>query len=265
MTLAGEGLQHQDGNSHVLALTVPNLVAYDPAYAYELAVIIEDGIRRMMTAGEDVFYYLTVMNESYPQPAMHEGARAGILKGAHRLPSARDGHRPQVRLLGSGAILNEAVHAAEMLAERFDVAAEVWSVTSYKQLQRDAMAACRHNRLQPDAAPQTAWVQDCFDDGPPLVAATDYVQALPAAIAPFVNVPLNTLGTDGYGRSDGREALRDFFEVDRRHIALAALQTLAAQDAGRRKDLAAAVDRLDIDPDQQPDRKSTRLNSSHYS
>ena len=223
-TLAGEGLQHQDGNSHLLALTVPNLEAYDPTYAYEVAVIIQDGIRRMYENGEDIFYYITLMNENYAQPAMPEGVRDGILKGLYPVLSCEDA---QVNLLGSGAILPRAIEAAAILRDKFGVRAGVWSATSYKALYRDACSVDRWNRNHPSEEARRPFVAECLSDAAiPAVAATDYVRAVPECIAQWVPGSLVTLGTDGFGRSDGREALRDFFEIDAPHIAYAAICAL---------------------------------------
>ncbi len=245
-TLAGEGLQHQDGNSHLLAFTVPNLRAYDPAYAYELAVILEDGIRRMLTDGEDVFYYLTLMNENYAQPAMPEGARDDILRGLYRLdPAPGDG--PAVRLLGSGSILNEVREARRLLGE-LGVAAEVWSATSYKELYRDATAVQRWNDRHADQPARVCHAARCLGaGGGPVIAASDYVKAVPATIAPWVPATFVPLGTDGFGRSDGRPALRDFFEVDARHIALSALAALARESAIPRELVGQAMRRWELD------------------
>ncbi|MFO7903335.1 MAG: pyruvate dehydrogenase (acetyl-transferring), homodimeric type, partial [Pirellulaceae bacterium] len=251
-TLAGEGLQHQDGHSHLLALPVPNLLAYDPAYAYEVAVIIGDGIRRMYEAGEDVFYYLTLLNENYPQPPMPEDAREGILKGMYRLRrSDLSEDRPHVRLLGSGSILNESLKAAELLEEQYEVGADVWSVTSYKQLHRDAEEVARWNLLHGDQPPRIPYVSECLPaGGGPCIAASDYVKALPAVISRWVPHPFAILGTDGFGRSDGREALRDFFEVDAAHIALAAISTLAAEGQLEQETAARAAGELGVDCDK---------------
>jgi pyruvate dehydrogenase E1 component len=253
-TLAGEGLQHQDGHSHVTALSVPNLRAYDPAYAYEIAVIVQDGITRMLEGDEDVFYYMTVANENYLQPKMPEGAREGILRGLYRLRAATNGERgTPVRLLGSGAILNEVVKAQEMLADRFGIPAEVWSVTSYKLLREDALACERFNRLHPGAEPRRSWIEGCFGgpggarDGV-FVAASDYLKALPDSIARWLPGRLESLGTEGYGRSDGRAALRDFFEVDARYVALAALHALAARGELEPGRVERAIEELEIDP-----------------
>ncbi|MBN1919019.1 MAG: pyruvate dehydrogenase (acetyl-transferring), homodimeric type [Verrucomicrobia bacterium] len=251
-TLAGEGLQHQDGNSHLLALTVPNLLAYDPAYAYEIAVIVQEGIRRMYERGEDVFYYLTVMNENYPQPAMPDGVREGILRGMYRFRAAPNPDAPRkAQLLGSGAILNEALKAQEILAERYGVAADVWSVTSYKELHREALDAERWNRLHPAAAPRVPYVTQCLADAPgPFVCASDYVKAVPDTICRWMPRKIVALGTDGFGRSDGRDALRDFFEVDARHIALAALTELARAGELDAALVEQAVKDFDIDPEK---------------
>ena len=251
-TLAGEGLQHQDGHSHLLAMPTPNLLAYDPAYAYELAVIISDGLHRMYEAGEDVFYYITVMNENYAQPEMPEHAREGILKGMYRLrvSDAAEG-RPRVRLLGSGSILNETLKAADLLEERYNVAADVWSVTSYKQLHREAEDVARWNLLHPGEPSRTPYVSECLGDvSGPCIAASDYVKAVPAVIARWIRGPFIVLGTDGFGRSDGREALREFFEVDAAHIAFAAVSALAGQGKIDKNDAARAAGELGVDCDK---------------
>ncbi|HEV2176142.1 MAG TPA: pyruvate dehydrogenase (acetyl-transferring), homodimeric type [Terriglobia bacterium] len=257
-TLAGEGLQHQDGNSHLLAYTVPNLLAYDPAYAYEIAVIIEDGIRRMYQQGESVFYYLTLMNEPYAQPPMPEGARDGILKGMYRFKASANqkeqkGHKakPRAQLLGSGTILNQALAAQQILEEKYGVAADVWSVTSYKQLYRDGHDTERWNMLHPGEPPRQPYVSSCLADAPGvLVAASDYVKALPDSIARWAPRPLVSLGADGFGRSDGRRALRDFFEVDARFITLAALAALARDKQIEPDVVAQAMKEMEIDPEK---------------
>jgi pyruvate dehydrogenase E1 component len=227
-TLAGEGLQHQDGNSHVLALPVPNLRAYDPAFAYELAVIIQDGIRRMYKEGESIFYYITVMNEPYAMPEMPGDVREGILKGMYRYRAASNpDSKLRAQLFGSGAILNEALRAQEILAEKYGVAADVWSVTSYKALYSDGIETDRWNRLHPGEKARVPYVTECLADAPGvLVAATDYLKTLPSMISQWVPRRMATLGTDGFGRSEGRASLRYFFEVDSRFIALAALNEL---------------------------------------
>ncbi len=227
-TLAGEGLQHQDGNSHVLALPVPNLRAYDPAFAYELAVIIQDGIRRMYKEGESIFYYITVMNEPYAMPEMPGDVREGILKGMYRYRAASNSDaKLRAQLFGSGAILNEALRAQGILAEKYGVAADVWSVTSYKALYSDGIETDRWNRLHPGEKARVPYVTECLADAPGvLVAATDYLKTLPSMISQWVPRRMATLGTDGFGRSEGRASLRDFFEVDSRFIVLATLNEL---------------------------------------
>ncbi len=220
-TLAGEGLQHQDGNSHLTALTLPNLVAYDPATAYELAAIIKDGIRRMYVDNEQVFYYISVMNENVAQPAAPEGCEEGILKGMYMFQGSE---KAQAQILGSGPILNEAVKAAELLKEQFGVETNVWSVTSYKNLLNDALDAERSTRLGDEKKP---YIFQCLENETgPVIAASDYVKALPASVAKWVPGDFTVLGTDGFGRSDGREALREFFEVDARWIAHTVLTAL---------------------------------------
>jgi pyruvate dehydrogenase E1 component len=226
-TLAGEGLQHQDGNSHVYSLCYPNCISYDPAYAYELAVIIQDGIRRMYRDGESVFYYLTVMNEQYAMPEMPEGSREGILKGMYRLkPASKPDAKLRAQLFGSGAILNEVVRAQEML-EKYGVSADVWSVTSYQELYRDAHACERWNMLHPGEKPRVPYVTQCMEKAPGVfVAASDYLKVLPDAIDQWMPRKIRSLGTDGFGRSEDRQSLRDFFEVDARFVVLATLSEL---------------------------------------
>src|SRR6187401_1592380 len=231
-TLAGEGLQHQDGHSHLLSLAVPNLVSYDPAYGFEIAVIIEDGIRRMYKDGESIFYYITVMNEQYEMPAMPEGAREGILKGMYRFKAsqkdtAKKKAKAQAQLLGSGAILNEVLKAQKILEADYDVAADVWSVTSYQELYRDGHAVERWNRLHPTAKPRTPWVTQCLaaTEGV-LISASDYVKAMADGIDRWTPRRLTALGTDGFGRSEGRSSLRDHLEVDAKHIVQATLHEL---------------------------------------
>jgi pyruvate dehydrogenase E1 component len=244
-TLNGEGLQHEDGHSHLLASAIPNCRAYDPAFAYEVAVIVQDGLRRLLEEQQDAFYYLTVMNENYGQPAMPEGAEEGILRGLHRI--AAGAGAPAVRLLGSGTILREVIAAAELL-EGFGVDAEVWSVTSFSELARDGIEADRASRLHPTAPPRGSYVQDCLGaSGVPVIAATDYVRSVPEQIRPWVGGPYSTLGTDGFGRSDYRRVLRRFFEVDRHHVTVAALHAL-----GRSADAQRAIDDYDIDPEVAP-------------
>ncbi len=251
-TLAGEGLQHQDGHSHLFSLAVPNLHSYDPAFAYEIAVIIEDGIRRMYKDGESVFYYITVMNEQYEMLPMPEGARDGILKGVYRLRrSSIKKPKGRAQLLGSGAILLEVLKAQEILAEKYGVSADVWSVTSYQELYRDGHAAERWNRLHPTEPARVPYVTQCFaDTDGVIVAASDYVKALPDAIDRWLPRTLTSLGTDGFGRSEGRSALRDFFEVDARFIVLATLGALAREGALDTKVVQQAITDLGINPEK---------------
>ncbi len=227
-TLAGEGLQHQDGNSHVLSLPVPNLLAYDPAFAYEIAVIIQDGIRRMYKENESIFYYITVMNEPYLMPSMPEGSREGILKGMYCFRPAEDKKsKLRAQLFGSGAILREALQAQEILRDKFGVEADVWSVTSYKQLYNDGLDTDRWNMLHPAEKPRVPYVTQCLADAPGvLVAASDYLKALPNMVSKWMPRRLVCLGTDGFGRSESRASLRNFFEVDARFITLATLVEL---------------------------------------
>jgi pyruvate dehydrogenase E1 component len=249
-TLAGEGLQHQDGHSQLVATTVPNCIAYDPAWAYELAVIVQDGLRRMYAEQENVFYYVTCMNENYVHPAMPEGAAEGILKGMYLL---RRGGRGKVRvnLLGSGTILREVLAAAELLEQEFGVPADVFSVTSFSELRREAIDAERWNLLHPAEPARTPYVRQCLEghEGP-FVAATDYMRAVPDQVRQWVPGRYHVLGTDGYGRSDSRAALRGFFEVDRRWVALAALKALADEGMLDVATVAGAIERFGIDPDK---------------
>jgi pyruvate dehydrogenase E1 component len=251
-TLSGEGLQHQDGNSHILALPVPNLRAYDPAYAYEIAVIIQDGIRRMYKEGESCFYYVTVMNEPYAMPAMPAGAKEGILKGMYRFrPAANKKAKLRAQLFGSGAILNEVLRAQEILDQRYGVAADVWSVTSYKALYNDGNETERWNRLHPKEKPRVPYVTQCLADAPGvLVAATDYLKTLPNMISKWVPRRMATLGTDGFGRSEGRASLRDFFEVDAKFIALATLHELASDGKMETSMVEKAIQELGANPDK---------------
>ncbi|HEV8383224.1 MAG TPA: pyruvate dehydrogenase (acetyl-transferring), homodimeric type [Candidatus Acidoferrales bacterium] len=250
-TLAGEGLQHQDGNSHVLALPIPNLRAYDPAFAYEIAVIVDDGIRRMYKDGESIFYYITVMNEPYAMPAMPKGAREGILRGMYRYqPSENKKAKLRAQLFGSGAILREAIQAQTLL-EKFGVAADVWSVTSYKELYRDALDAERWNRLHPAEKPRMPYVSQCLADAPGVfVAASDYLKSLPAMVSRWFPRPPALLGTDGFGRSENRAALRDFFEVDARHIAYAALVELLREKKIEASVVKKAMQEWKINPEK---------------
>ena len=249
-TLAGEGLQHQDGHSHVLASAVPNLATYDPAWAYELAVIIREGIRRMYENRESIFYYVTVTNENYPMPAMPNSVREGILKGMYKFKgSDRTDLKLRAHLFGSGAILNEALNAQETLEEQYGVAADVWSVTSYKQLRRDALDVERWNMLHPEETPRVPYIGQCLaEEQGVFVAASDYMKMLPDSVSRWFPRPLMSLGTDGFGRSESRSELRDFFEVDARFITVAALAALAKQNSIGVDVVKKAMKDLAIDP-----------------
>ncbi|HTC64028.1 MAG TPA: pyruvate dehydrogenase (acetyl-transferring), homodimeric type [Candidatus Saccharimonadales bacterium] len=250
-TLAGEGLQHQDGNSHILALPIPTMRAYDPAFAYEIAVIIQDGIRRMYKDGENIFYYITVMNEAYPMPPMPAGVEDGILKGMYKYRASEKKTKLRAQLFGSGAILREALKAQEILAEKYGVSADVWSVTSYKALYMDGIDTDRRNLLHSDEKPQVPYVTQCLanTDGV-LVAASDYIKALPSLISQWTPRRLAVLGTDGFGRSEGREALRDFFEVDARFITLTTLYELFREGKIEGAVIQKAIKDLDIKLDK---------------
>jgi pyruvate dehydrogenase E1 component len=252
-TLNGEGLQHQDGHSHLVAASIPNCRAYDPTFAYEVAVIVQDGLRRMCVEQEDTYTYLTVMNENYGHPAMPEGAEEGILRGMHPIGSRAPDAKHRVRLLGSGAILQEVVHAADLLAEEHGVGADVWSVTSFTELRRDGLTQERWNLHHPLEEPRRAYVEERLADGSgPVVAATDYLRSFAEQIRPWVPGRYATLGTDGFGRSDTRAALRRFFEVDRHHIVVAALKALADEGAIRPAVVRAAMRSYGIEPDTEP-------------
>ncbi len=249
-TLNGEGLQHEDGHSQLFATAIPNCVSYDPTYSYEVATIVGDGLRRMLHEQEDVYYYLTLLNENYRHPAMPDGSAEGILRGLYRLPAATDG-KTQVQLLGSGAILREAIAAAELLRDDFGVTAGVWSAPSFTLLARDGLDVERWNLLHPQDEPRRPYVATSLDGhAGPIVAASDYVKNFVEQIRPFVGRPLHALGTDGYGRSDTRKKLRAFFEVDRRYIALAALYELAAQGSIGRERIVEAIAKYEIDPNK---------------
>jgi len=252
-TLAGEGLQHQDGHSHVIASTIPNCVAYDPAYAYELAVIIHDGLRRMHVEQENIFYYLTVMNENYVQPPMpdHEGVREAILRGMHRVQIAKPDAKFSIQLLGSGAILREVLGAAALLESDFEIASDVWSVTSFNELRRDGLDAERWNRLHPEDEPRSNYVSECLDsERGPVIAATDYMKLHAEQIRNYVPTDYHVLGTDGFGRSDSRSRLRYFFEVNQYYVAVAALSALADQQAIPRSWVTDAMNKYGVDPEK---------------
>jgi pyruvate dehydrogenase E1 component len=261
-TLNGEGLQHEDGHSHLMSATIPNCVSYDPTFSFEVAVIVADGLRRMYAEQEDVFYYLTVMNENYSHPAMPEGredeVREGILAGMYlfrdgQVPSKGRKAAPRVQLLGSGTILREVIAAADLLEQDFGVAADVWSAPSFTELGRDGIAADRWNMLHPTEERRQSFVERSLTGRPdgPVVAATDYMRAYADQIRPYVGQRRYTvLGTDGFGRSDYRRALRRHFEVDRHHVALAALTALAADGLVPASAAADAISRYGIDADK---------------
>jgi pyruvate dehydrogenase E1 component len=251
-TLNGEGLQHEDGQSHVLALPVPTCQSYDPAFAYELAVIVEDGIKRMYADREDIWYYLTVMNEQYEHPPMPEGAKDGILKGMYVCrPSSNPKAKLRAQIFGSGTILTEALKAQQILEEQYNVGADVWSVTSYVNLYRDGQACERWNRLHPGDKPKVPYVTQATKDAPGVfVAASDYLKVLPNAIDQWLPKKLQALGTDGFGRSDTRAALRDFFEVDARFIVLSTLYALLQEKEIEPGVVARAIKDLGINPEK---------------
>ncbi|MGZ9130312.1 MAG: transketolase-like TK C-terminal-containing protein, partial [Candidatus Binatia bacterium] len=250
-TLNGEGLQHQDGHSHLLASTIPTLLTYDAAFAYEIAVIVKDGMRRLYAEGEESFYYLTLYNESYEMPAMPEGVEEGILKGLYKVKPATQGKKYKAHLFGSGPILREALRAQVVLAEQFDVSADVWSATSYKLLRGDALRTKRWNMLHPTAVPKKSYLESILEkeDGV-FIAVSDYMKMVPDQIAPWIPGGLTTLGTDGFGRSDTRANLRRFFEVDAELTTLATLYALHQKEAFPARVVEAAIRKLGIDPEK---------------
>jgi pyruvate dehydrogenase E1 component len=253
-TLAGEGLQHDDGHSHILASTVPVVRAYDPAFAYELATIVRDGIRRMYTDGEDVFYYVTVYNENYAQAPKPEGADEGIVKGIYRFAAAPDIAEPmgRVRLVGSGSILQQVLAARDELATR-GIAAEVYSATSFQQLRHEALLADRWNQLHPDKPARVPYVEQVLgQEGGPIIVATDWMKQLPDMVGRWMKAPYVVLGTDGYGRSDTRENLRAWFGIDTPHIVAAAYTGLVQCGELDPKAAAKAIRELGLDP-ESPD------------
>lgn len=252
-TLSGEGLQHQDGNSHLVASTVPNCRAYDPAFAGELAVIMDHGMRRMLEQQQDEFYYITAMNENYPQADLPDGVEAGVIKGMYRFSSnTAESARPMLRLLGSGTILLEVIAASELLTNDWKVTAGVFSVTSFTELAREARGVERWNRLHPTETARTAHVSDLLAGDEPVIAATDYVRAVPQLVSSYIEAPYVALGTDGFGRSDNRVALRRFFEVDRHAIVVAALASLAQQGKIKAEVVQKAIAQYGIDSESSP-------------
>jgi pyruvate dehydrogenase E1 component len=252
-TLNGEGLQHEDGHSHVLASTIPNCVSYDPAFAYEVVVIVRDGIRRMMQEQEDVYYYITLMNENYPHPDMPAGAEAGIVKGMYLLNEGDKGKGPRIQLMGSGTILREVMAAAELLKKDFKVDADLWSVTSFNELRRDGMSTERYNLLHPTKPRRKSYVEATLEGyAGPAVAATDYMRIYADQIRNQIPRRYVTLGTDGFGRSDYRVKLRKFFEVNRYYVAVAALKALADEGEIKADIVSEAIKKYGLDT-ERPD------------
>ncbi|HFF3680345.1 TPA: pyruvate dehydrogenase (acetyl-transferring), homodimeric type, partial [Legionella pneumophila] len=250
-TLAGEGLQHQDGHSHVLASTIPNCISYDPTYAYELAVIVQNGLYRMYEKQDNVFYYITIMNENYSHPDMPEGVEEGIIKGMYLLKENKKKSKNHVQLMGCGTILREVIKAAEMLEEDFSITSDIWSVTSFNELRKEGLAVERYNNMHPKNKPQQSYVTSQLKERPgPVIATTDYMRIYADQIRPFVPNRYITLGTDGYGRSDTRTQLRHFFEVDAKFIVLTALNALVAEGTLDKTKVVDAMKRYNINPDK---------------
>ncbi len=252
-TLNGEGLQHEDGHSHVLASTIPNCVAYDPTFAYEVVVIIRDGMRRMLREQEDIYYYLTLMNENYPHPAMPEGAEAGIVKGMYLFQEGDQSPGPRVQLFGCGTILREVIAAAELLRNDFKIAADLWSVTSFTELRRDGLSAERWNLLHPTQPPRKSYIETCLEGhAGPVVASTDYMRSFADQVRAYIPRRYVTLGNDGFGRSDYRVQLRRFFEVNRYYVVVAALKALADEGQIKAEQVEEAIRKYGLDP-ERPD------------
>jgi pyruvate dehydrogenase E1 component len=255
-TLSGEGLQHQDGHSHLLSYPYANICAYDTAFAYEVGIVVRDGIRRMYEEQEDVLFYLTVGNENYAQPELpddrFEEIQQGVVRGIYQFRTAQVGKgKLRVQLLGSGALLNDVIRAQKILGEEYGVAAEIWSVTSYKELYRDALDAARWSVRHPLEEPRIPYVAQTLSNcSGPFVAVSDYVKALPESISRWIPGALISLGTDGFGRSDSRRELRDFFEVDYRHVVMASLAGLAREGKIDRKTVESAMRKMEIDPEK---------------
>ena len=251
-TLNGEGLQHQDGHSHILSSTVPNCVSYDPTYAYELAVIVHRGLVDMYIEKLPRYYYITVMNENYAQPEMPAGVEEGILKGMYLLQkNSTKSSKKVVQLLGSGTILRESIAAAELLKKDFGVSADIWSVTSFNELRREGLSVHRWNMLHPEEAPKKSYVEECLDGSKgSVIAATDYMKSYADQVREFNPRTYTVLGTDGFGRSDTRARLRNFFEVDRYYIAMAAISSLAQDNVVEASQVKKAMTKYGIDPDK---------------
>ena len=250
-TLNGEGLQHQDGHSLLIASTIPSLLAYDPAFGFEVATIIADGLHRMYEKGEDLFYYLTLYNEKYPMPPMPEGCREGILKGLYKFRAAPEKTKLRAQIFGSGPIINQALRAQTILAEQYGVAADVWSATNYKWLRTDALEARRWNMLHPTEKPKKSYLETLLEgEQGPFIAVSDNMKIVPDQIAPWVPGGLMTLGTDGFGRSDTRANLRRFFEVDAELTVIATLYALAEKGALEKKIVEQAIKDLNVAPEK---------------
>ena len=252
-TLNGEGLQHEDGHSHLISATIPNCISYDPTFSYELAVIIQDGLRRMYEKQEDVYYYITVMNENYEHPAMPDGVEDAIMKGMYRFKQGQAGSKvaPRVQLLGSGTILREVIAAADLLVNDFGVVADVWSVPSFTELRREAIEVERWNTLHPTETPRKSHVETCLGEPEgPVIAATDYMRLMADQIRAWVPRRYRVLGTDGFGRSDYRKKLRHFFEVDRHWVTVAALKALADEGTIQASVVADAIKKYGLDPEK---------------
>ena len=253
-TLAGEGLQHQDGHSHLMASTIPNCISYDPTYHYELAVIFREGLRRMHEKKENIFYYITTMNENYPHPAIpkNKECEEGILKGMYKIKEFNKHKKTKIQFLGSGTILREMIAGAEILQKEYQIDSEIWSVTSFNELRRDGMETERYNLLNPDKNQKISYVEKCLGktEGP-ILAASDYMRANSDQIRPYVNKSFYSLGTDGFGRSDTRKNLRNFFEVDKEHIVAYGLSVLSKEQLIASKYAADAIKKYKINPDKK--------------
>jgi pyruvate dehydrogenase E1 component len=250
-TLAGEGLQHQDGHSHILASAIPNCVSYDPTFSYELAIILREGLRRMHDKQENVFYYITVMNENYKHPQIPKDCEKGILKGMYLFKEFNNKGKTKIQLLGSGTILREMISAAEILSKEYNIDSDIWSVTSFNELRKDGMAIERKNLLNPGEKPEKSYVEKCLGKREGIIiAASDYIRTYADQIRPYLSKPFYSLGTDGYGRSDGRKKLRSFFEVDKEHIVAYTLSALAKEQLISSKYAEKAIKKYNIDKDK---------------
>ena len=250
-TLAGEGLQHQDGHSHLLSSTIPNCVSYDPTFAYELAVIFREGLKRMHEKKENIFYYITTMNENYSHPEMPKNSEEGILKGMYKIKEFSKYKKTKIQLLGSGTILREMMAAAEMLQNEYQIDSEVWSVTSFSELRKNGMEVERYNLLHPEKSKKKSYVEECLGKSEgPILAASDYMRLNSDQIRPYINKSYYSLGTDGYGRSDTRKNLRNFFEVDKNYITTYALSVLASEQLLPSKHAVEAIKKYKIDSEK---------------